>query len=80
MIVRYSFELNASCPVDNLGDLYDVEITSPKIITVEDILMAVETINKNDFQEHITTALARELSSRVKTVGYHSGIKVVCKS
>ena len=42
--------------------------------------MAVETINKNDFQEHITTALARELSARVKTVGYHSGIKVVCKS
>ena len=36
MEVKYSFRMEASCPVDNMGDLYDVVITSDKPIPVED--------------------------------------------
>jgi len=78
--VKYSFQMEASCPVDNLADLYEVEITSTKVIPVEDILMAVETVNQKDFQENITLALAREIPAKVKTIGHHSGIKVVCET
>tara|TARA_R110000751_G_C13655009_1_gene468494 strand:- start:509 stop:751 length:243 start_codon:yes stop_codon:yes gene_type:complete len=77
--VKYSFQLECSCPVDSLSDLYEVEITSTKTIRVEDILMTVETINKNDFQENITLAISREIPATVKTIGYHSGIKTVCE-
>tara|TARA_R100001129_G_scaffold181505_1_gene160882 strand:- start:476 stop:718 length:243 start_codon:yes stop_codon:yes gene_type:complete len=80
MLVKYSLEMPASCPVDNLADLYEVEITSTKVIPVEDILMAVETINQKDFQENITLALSREIPAKVKTTGYHSGVKVVCET
>ena len=80
MLVKYSLEMHASCPVDNLADLYEVEITSTKVIPVEDILMAVETINQKDFQENITLALSREIPAKVKTTGYYSGVKVVCET
>jgi len=80
MRVTYSLQVCATCPVDNLADLYDVEITSSEVITVEAILDAVETINKKDFQENITVALARELPALVKTTGWHSGVKTVCEA
>jgi NADPH-dependent 7-cyano-7-deazaguanine reductase QueF len=80
MLVTYSLSMHCNCPVDNLPDLYDVEITSDKTIPVEDILMAIETVNRKDFQENITESLAREIPAKVKTTGYHSGIKVVCEA
>ncbi len=79
MLVKYSFTFQCTCPVDNLADLYDVEITSDKTIPVEEILDALESINRKDFQEEITRSLARQIPARVKTTGYHSGIKVVCE-
>ena len=80
MQVTYSFWMEASCPVDNLADLYEVEIVSDKVIPVEDILMALESVNRKQFQESLTEAMAREIPARVKTTGYHSGIKVVCQA
>tara|TARA_R110000868_G_scaffold396094_1_gene668151 strand:+ start:3469 stop:3711 length:243 start_codon:yes stop_codon:yes gene_type:complete len=80
MEVKYSFRMEASCPVDNMGDLYDVVITSDKPIPVEDIMLALETVRRKQFQETLTEDLAREIPARVTTVGWHSGIKVVCKS
>ena len=65
--------------IDGLGDIYDVEITSDKTIPVEDILNAVETVNKNQYQEDLTEALSRELPANVRTVGYHSCIKIECE-
>ena len=47
MLVKYSFTFQCTCPVDNLADLYDVEITSDKTIPVEKILDALEDFFSN---------------------------------
>jgi len=80
MRVKYSLSIECNCPVDDLPDLYNVEITSDKVVPVENILEVLENINRKDFQENITVSLARQISAKVKTVGYHSGIKVVCEA
>jgi len=79
MRVIYTLHMTGTCPKDNLADLYLVEISSDKTLTVESILDAVETVNTNAYQEDITEALAREIPARVKTTGWHSGVKTVCE-
>jgi hypothetical protein len=78
MRVVYSFKLEAICPVDGLADLYSVEVISDVVIPVENLLDALETVSKNDFQENITQELSRILPAEVKTVGWHSGVKTEC--
>lgn len=76
MICRYSMTVRCGCPVDDLPDVYEVEFENSVLIRVEDILAAVSGFSATKvFQEDLTADLARRLSCRVRTVGYHSGVR-----
>lgn len=80
MRVTHELTIRARCPVDDTHDLYDVTIETSRLITVEDILAAVEGVTKDvAFQEEITRKLAVVLYCTVTTVGYHSGVKTTCR-
>lgn len=76
MQVKHTLTMVAKCPVDSKPDRYTVEVTSDRVIKVEDILDACKGYEvKAAYQEQITVELARTLNCEVKTVGFHSGVK-----
>ena len=79
MIVTHEIQVYGRCPVDGKSDFYDVTITTMKVIKVEDIIVAVEAIEWPAFQEEMTQQLADRLGCRVRSVGFHSGIKTTCE-
>jgi len=79
MIVTHEIQVYGRCPVDGKSDSYDVTITTMKVIKVEDIIVAVEAIEWPVFQEEMTQQLADRLGCRVRSVGFHSGIKTTCE-
>jgi hypothetical protein len=50
-----------------------------KIIKVEYIIAVVDAIEWPVFQEEMTQQLADRLGCRVRSIGYHSGIKTTCE-
>ena len=77
MIAKYTISIKSNCPVDGRPDTYEAEITSSHPIAVEKIVECVsEFCDQKIFQEEITERLARILSARVRTVGWHSGVRV----
>jgi len=81
MRVTYSLEITAICPVDSKPDVYECVIESRRVIPVEDILKAAQTVkNMVSYQEEICQELHRSLACCVRLTGYHSGVRtdVVC--
>lgn len=74
----YELEVQAQCPVnDNDRDIYQVIITSPHIIKVEDINDFFRSKKSEKiFQEELTRQAAVALGARVETIGNHSGVIV----
>lgn len=76
---KYTLRVVALCPKDHGLDVYETEITSAELIECERINEAVNRLKgEKIFQEALTDRLARELGATVKTVGWHSNIKVEC--
>lgn len=73
----YELQITASCPSDDLPDVYQAKIEADHTILVEDILSATKDLGKQ-YQEDITHQLARKLAARVTTIGYHYGVKTTC--
>lgn len=81
MRVEHTFEVVATCPVDEAGDVYRVTVRCGRVVLVEDIWAAVKKLNeKPTTQEQFTQNLHRELAAEVETLGWHSGVttRVVC--
>lgn len=76
MQVEHSFEVVATCPVDQAGDMYQVTVRCGRVIFVEAIWAAVKKLNeKPTTQEQFTQNLHRELAAEVETLGWHSGVR-----
>ena len=76
-------EVRAQCPVNPKDiDLYQFTIVSDEIIEVEYIAAFFrEHAGATEvFQEELTRKAAVSLGARVRSVGYHSGIKVTCEA
>jgi len=78
---RYEIEVKAQCPVNPTDtDRYEFLIESESIIQVEKIVEFFrENAGKREvFQETLTNHCAVTLGARVTSVGWHSGVRVVC--
>ncbi len=77
----YQIEVRAQCPVNPTDtDLYQFELESQTIIEVERILefFAKEAGKTEVFQEELTRLCAVTLGAKVTSVGWHSGVQVIC--
>lgn len=79
----YEVEVKAQCPV-NPGDtdLYVFVLESESIIPVEKIneFFKTEASKKNVYQEDLTRLCSTTLGVKVKSIGWHSGVKVVSEA
>ena len=75
MKVTHEIEVRGLCPVDLSFDVYQVKISSMKIVKVEEIISVVNALKWPLYQEEMTQKLAEELQCSVCSVGYHSGVK-----
>lgn len=79
MTVSYELTVNALCPADDKPDTYETTVRANQTIPVEAILAAAAKYRGQKlFQEDLTADLARTLGAEVETVGWHSGVRVVC--
>lgn len=79
----YEIQVRAQCPVNPSDtDLYAFTIQSETIIEVEKIaaFFAANAGKTNVFQEALTQQCAVTLGARVRSEGWHSGIKVVSEA
>lgn len=82
MIIHHCFQLRAKCPVNAVDDVYDVTITTDRVVKVEDILAEARRIaSEPRFQEVITELLACKFRVTVETVGAHMGgdVTTICR-
>lgn len=80
MLNTYEIEVRAQCPVNPTDtDLYQFTIESESIIEVEKItaFFAERAGKREVFQEALTQQAAVTLGARVRSVGVHSGVRVV---
>lgn len=84
MRVTHTLTASAICPVDGSKDTYEVIVETRRVIKVEEILAAIESIVKQGamYQENFTGGLSVLLDAKVTTFGVHSGVstRVVCKA
>jgi hypothetical protein len=83
MKCTYEIEVRAQCPVNPSDtDLYQFTILSASLIEVERIVefFKENAAKKNVFQEALTNNCAVTLGAKVISVGWHSGVKVVCEA
>lgn len=80
---KYEIEVRAQCPV-NPGDTdrYAFAIESENIIEVEKIIafFAGNAGKESVFQEVLTQSCAVALGAKVTSLGWHSGVKVICEA
>ena len=79
----YEIEVRAQCPVNPTDvDLYQFTIESAAIIEVEAIARFFNEHARDTkvFQEDLTMMAAVTLGAYVRSVGYHSGVKVMCEA
>lgn len=79
----YHIEVRAQCPVNPTDtDRYEFAIESESIIEVERIaaFFAAEAGKKEVFQEELTRRCAVTLGAKVRSEGWHSGIRVMCEA
>ena len=80
---KYEIEVRAQCPVNPTDvDLYQFTIESQTIIEVEAIarFFNEHAGDTKVFQEDLTIKAAVTLGAHVRSVGYHSGVKVTCEA
>jgi hypothetical protein len=81
--ISYEIQVRAQCPVNPSDtDLYLFTIESESILQVEEIVNFFQNnaSSKETFQEALTQKCATTLGARVKSVGFHSGVKVTCEA
>lgn len=72
--------MKARCPVrEQQTDVYEFVIESPTMIKVEDILDFFACLDAPIYQEDLTRQCAQHLGARVRSTGWHSGVKTVCE-
>lgn len=79
----YSIQVRAQCPINPSDtDLYDFTLESESIIEVEKIVafFGAQAGSRNTFQEALTQLCAVTLGARVRSVGMHSGVRVICEA
>lgn len=79
----YEYEVRAQCPVQPSDrDLYKFTISSESLIEVEKIVafFDVHAGKRKVFQEALTQHCAVTLGARVRSEGWHSGVKVICEA
>lgn len=79
----YEVEVRAQCPVNPADtDLYAFTLESESLIEVEKIVAFFKDKAgaQKVFQEALTQQCAVTLGARVRSVGYHSGVKVTCEA
>ena len=79
----YEYQVRAQCPVNPTDvDLYDFVIESQTIIEVEAIarFFNEHAGDREVFQEELTRKAAVTLGAKVRSTGWHSGIKVTCEA
>lgn len=79
----YEIEVRAQCPVNPIDtDVYRFTVEAESMIEVEKItgFFANNAALKNIFQEALTNKCAMTLGAKVKSVGWHSGVKVTCEA
>ena len=80
---RYDIEVRAQCPVNRDDiDVYQFTIECEQIIEVERItaFFREHAADTHVFQEDLTRLAAVRLGARVRSVGFHSGVKVTCEA
>lgn len=83
MKCRYEYQVRAQCPVAPTDtDLYQFTIESEHLIEVEKIrdFFDKNAGKKETFQEVLTQQCAVTLGAKVKSEGWHGGIKVICEA
>lgn len=83
MKCTYEYQVRAQCPVVPTDtDLYQFTIESESLIEVETIVafFKANAGKKETFQEALTQQCAVTLGAKVRSEGWHSGIKVVCEA
>lgn len=83
MRIVYEIEVRAQCPVNPTDtDLYAFTIESESIVKVEDIVefFAAHAGKQQVFQEELTLLCAVTLGAKVRSVGFHSGVKVTSEA
>lgn len=83
LINRYEYEVRAQCPVNPADrDLYQFTIESQSLIEVERIIafFNANAGRKKVFQESLTQQCAVTLGAKVRSEGWHSGVKVICEA
>ena len=79
----YTYQVQAQCPVNPKDrDLYEFTIESETIIEVERIVafFKANAGKRKVFQEVLTQQCAVTLGAKVRSEGWHSGVKVVCEA
>ena len=79
MKVTHEIEVRGICPVDLSFDVYQVKISSMRIVQVEDIISVVNALKWPLYQEEMTQQLAEKLKCSICSVGYHSSVKTTCE-
>ena len=77
MVNQYECEITCVCPVDDFPDVYQLTITSKRVIPVEIIISAaLEFREQKLYQEDLCQAIHRKVNACCVLVGHHSGVKV----
>lgn len=83
MKCRYEYQVRAQCPVVPTDtDLYQFTIECEHLIEVEKIrdFFDKHAGQKETFQEVLTGQCAVSLGAKVRSEGWHGGIKVICEA
>ena len=74
MKIIHTIEIVAKCPSDELGDVYECEVHTNRVIKVEDIMqLADELTTKIMYQEDVALWLQRRLQAKIVLRGSHFG-------
>ena len=74
MKIIHTIEIVAKCPSDELGDVYECEVHTNRVIKVEDIMrLADELADKVMYQEDVAIWLQRRLQAKIVLRGSHYG-------
>lgn len=78
MNVTHRLGFLARCPVTSGWDWYECEVTTDRLIPVEDIKKLTDSYSKTEiYQENLCQELANKLGAQVTLRGEHSSVKTV---
>jgi hypothetical protein len=79
----YEIQVRAQCPINPADiDLYHFTIEAEGMLLVEDIVafFNANAKKKNIYQEDLTQRCAVTLGAKVRSIGWHSGVKCTCEA